>query len=202
MSPPEEQEAGERTPLLKDNSPRGNGTAPPAPSQDPEEAAADNNDVPLAKEPSTMELVGVMSSVWLGTFLAALDSTLVATLSAPISASFNSFSLLSWLASAYFIANAALQPLAGKLTDIYGRRAGLIFSNIFFCAGNLICGLAKEEWVIVFGRIVAGMGGGGLTAISTFIASDLIPLRRRGVWQGFGNISVINLPFKQIEQRY
>ena len=41
---------------------------------------------------------------------------------------------------------------------------------------------------MILGRVVAGMGGGGLTAISTFVASDLVPLRRRGVWQGFGNV--------------
>ena len=148
-----------------------------------------DSDVPLADESSTRKLLLVMSGVWLGTFLAALDSTIIATLSAPISASFNSLSLLSWLASAYLIANAALQPLSGRLTDILSRRTGLIFSNVFFCAGNLICGLATREWVMILGRVVAGMGGGGLTAISTFVASDLIPLRRRGVWQGFGNIS-------------
>lgn len=146
-------------------------------------------DVPSAEEPGTWELLLVMCSIWFGTFLAALDSTIVATLSAPISASFNSLSLLSWIASAYFIANAALQPISGRLTDILSRRTGLIFSNVFFAAGNLICGLATSEWVMIFGRIIAGMGGGGLNAISTFVGSDLVPLRRRGVWQGFGNIS-------------
>ncbi len=149
----------------------------------------DENDIPLAEDPSTGHLLLVMSSIWFGTFLAALDSTIVATLSAPISASFNSLSLLSWLASAYFIANAALQPLSGRLTDILSRRTGLIFSNIFFAAGNLICGLATSEGVMIFGRVIAGMGGGGLNAISTFVGSDLVPLRRRGVWQGIGNIS-------------
>ncbi|MCJ1450788.1 hypothetical protein MMC28_001122 [Mycoblastus sanguinarius] len=148
----------------------------------------DEDNVPLPEEPSTRKLLLVMSSIWIGTFLAALDSTIVATLSAPISSTFNSLSLLSWLASAYFIANAALQPLSGRLTDILSRRTGLVFSNIFFAAGNLICGLATKEWVMIFGRIIAGMGGGGLTAISTFVGSDLVPLRRRGVWQGFGNI--------------
>lgn len=140
------------------------------------------------KEPSTAQLLVIMGSVWFGTFLAAVDSTIVATLSAPISASFHSLSLLSWLASAYFIANAAIQPISGRLTDIFGRRNGLIFSNVFFAVGNLICGLATREWVMILGRIIAGMGGGGLTAVSTFIGSDLISLRRRGVWQGIGNI--------------
>ena len=146
------------------------------------------NEAPVADEPTTGRLVVVMCSIWLGCFLAALDQTIIATLSAPISASFNSLSLLSWLASAYIIANAALQPLSGRLTDILSRRTGLVFSNIFFCAGNLICGLATREWVIILGRVVAGMGGGGLTAISTFVGSDLVPLRKRGVLQGIGNV--------------
>ena len=148
----------------------------------------DEGHVPIAEEPGTAKLLLVMSSIWLGCFLAALDSTVIATLSAPISASFNSLSLLSWLASAYLIANAALQPLSGRLTDILSRRTGLIFSNIFFAAGNLICGLAQDEWVMILGRVIAGMGGGGLTAIATFVGSDLVPLRKRGLWQGFGNI--------------
>lgn len=149
----------------------------------------DNDDEPFPDEPSTHELILVMSGAWLGSFLAALDSTIIATLSAPISTSFHSLSLLSWLASAYFIANAALQPLAGRLTDILGRRTGLIFCNVCFGLGNVICASARAEWAIILGRVVAGMGGGGLNAISTFVASDLVPLRRRGVWQGFGNIS-------------
>lgn len=52
----------------------------------------------------------------------------------------------------------------------------------------MICGLARAQWVIILGRVVAGVGGGGLTAISTFVTSDLIPLRKRGIWQGIGNI--------------
>ena len=186
----EEESSSETSPLLGNS----NGKINPndGPSQEGNIGDAgesrDENDVPLAEEPSTGKLLLVMGSIWCGSFLAALDSTIVATLSAPISASFNSLSLLSWLASAYFIANAALQPLSGRLTDILSRRTGLIFSNVFFAAGNLICGLATSEGVMIFGRVIAGMGGGCLNAISTFVGSDLIPLRRRGVWQGFGNI--------------
>ncbi|KAF2723811.1 MFS general substrate transporter [Polychaeton citri CBS 116435] len=139
-------------------------------------------------EYSTRYLIAVLSSVWFGCFLAALDSTIIATLSAPISSSFESLSLLSWLASAYFIANAAFQPLSGRLTDLTSRKFGLIISNIFFAAGNLICGLAGSAKVMVLGRVVAGIGGGGLPAIASFVASDMIPPRRRGVWQGLSNI--------------
>ena len=183
--------ANERTHLLDS----GNRKKPPERQPISQGDVDENNDTdsydsPIApKEPTALQLLWIMSGVYLGGFLAALDSTLVATLSAPISASFGSMSLLSWLASAYFIANAASQPLSGKLTDIYGRRAGLIFCNIFFAIGNLICALASAEWVMILGRVVAGIGGGGLPTIATFVASDLIPLRRRGVWQGIANIS-------------
>ncbi|RAK94995.1 MDR family MFS transporter [Aspergillus ibericus CBS 121593] len=172
---PQERLVCERTPLLGDQTP-----TEPVPSGDSE--------VPLAEEPSSKELILVLGSIWVGVFLAALDTTIVATLTAPISSSFHSFSLLSWLATSYLISNAAFQPLSGRLTDIFSRRTGLIFSNIFFAAGNLICGLAKSEGTIVLGRVIAGIGGGGLTAISTFVTSDLVPLRKRGVWQGIGNI--------------
>ena len=142
----------------------------------------------ITKELSTTQLAMVLGSTYLGIILAALDGTMVATMTASISASYNSLTLLAWLASAYYIANSVLQPLAGKLTDIYGRRAGLVLCNVLFCAGNLICGLARSESVIILGRVFAGLGGGGLNAIPLFITNDLVPLRRRGVWQGFNNI--------------
>ncbi|QIX02314.1 hypothetical protein AMS68_007831 [Peltaster fructicola] len=172
----------ENTPLL-----RGDEDALEAQAQQ-ERREHDVNSVPIADEPSTLTLLLTMSSLWLSTFFAALDTTVVATLSKPISDSFNSFTLFSWLASAYLITNAAFQPLSGKLTDIYGRRAGLVFATTFFAAGTLLCGLAQDQWVIVLGRLIAGAGGGCLNTISTFVASDLIPLRKRGVWQGMGNI--------------
>lgn len=100
-------------------------------------------DSPSAEDPTTLQLIYLMCGIWLGSFLAALDSTIIATLSASISASFNSLSMLSWLASAYLIANAAIQPISGRLTDILSRKTGLMFCTIAFALGNLICGLAS-----------------------------------------------------------
>lgn len=137
---------------------------------------------------SSTRLWVILCTAWVGVFLGAVDATIIATLSAPISSEFHSLSLLSWLATAYLIANAACQPVSGRLTDIFGRGPGLIFSNVFFAAGNLICGLARSEGAMLAGRVVAGIGGGGLMSISTFLASDLVPLRRRGLIQGIGNI--------------
>lgn len=175
----------EETPLLAEPT-----TLPPQspPSSQGPSASPSAEAIIIQNEPSTKKLVITLGAIWVGVFLGAVDSTIIATLSASISTSFNSLSLLSWLASAYLIANAACQPLSGRLTDIFSRRTGLIVSNILFAAGNFICGLANSEWMMIFGRVVAGCGGGGLMAISTFVGSDLVPLRRRGVIQGIGNI--------------
>lgn len=112
----------------------------------------------------------------------------MATLAAPIATSFNSLPLLAWLATAFLIGQAATQPLSGKLTDIFSRQWGLIVSSVIFAIGNIICGFAKEEWTMILGRLIAGVGGGCVNTIATILVSDLIPLRQRGVWQGFSNI--------------
>lgn len=182
----ETRDPSETSPLLR---PRGEAPETSNGTVENQNEDAEANGVPIAKPPSEIKLWIILGSIWFGVFFGALDSTIVATLATPISDSFNSFKLLSWLATSYLIANAALQPLFGRITDIFSRRAGLVFSNIFFALGNLICGLAQSEGVMITGRVVAGIGGGGLMTIATFVASDLIPLRRRGLFQGFGNVA-------------
>ncbi|PFH56002.1 hypothetical protein XA68_17222 [Ophiocordyceps unilateralis] len=142
----------------------------------------------IVKDISFTRLALIMSTAWSGVFLAALDSTIIATLSAPISSEFNSLSLFSWLATGYLISTAACQPISGRLTDIFGRGPGLIFCNVVFAVGNLICGLAMNQHVVIVGRVVAGIGGGGLLSIATFLASDLVPLRQRGLVGAVGNL--------------
>lgn len=179
----EQVDSSERTPLLKANGvqePQQNGSGS-GDSQEEETTL-------LAEELSMTKLVLIMGTAWIGVFLGAIDSTIIATLSGPISSEFHSLSLFSWLATAYLISNAACQPISGRLTDIFGRGPGLVFSNVFFAAGNLICGLAKDESVMILGRVIAGIGGGGLMSITTFLSSDLIPLRKRGIVQGVGNL--------------
>lgn len=162
--------ADEVTPLLQNSTPR--------------DHAEDT--VP---ELSKKRLFIIILSVCFGVFLGALDSTIIATLSAPIATHFSSLNLLSWLASAYLIANAACQPLLGRLTDIFSRRKGLIVCNVLFAIGNLVSGLAISEGMMITGRVIAGLGGGGLMAITNFVSSDLIPLRKRSLVHAIVNAS-------------
>lgn len=178
------QNSHERSPLIQPDA----RVHVPQPVQGNGDDDDDDERTVVAKQLPFPRLAFIMGTAWLGVFLGAIDSTVIATLSASIASEFKSLSLLSWLATAYLISTAACQPISGRLTDIFGRGTGLIFSNLFFAAGNLICGLAQDDSTMILGRIIAGIGGGGLMSISTFLGSDLIPLRNRGIAQGIGNI--------------
>ncbi|KAI9775353.1 MAG: hypothetical protein M1839_001269 [Geoglossum umbratile] len=150
--------------------------------------SSDSDAAPVPEEPSNAKLALILGCMWIGVVLTAIDSTIVATLLVPISTSFKSLGSLAWLGSAYLIGQAASQPLCGRLTEIFGRRAGLVVANSTFGIGTLICGLASNEWQILFGRALAGLGGGAVYAISTFVGSDLVPVRKRGVITGINNL--------------
>lgn len=189
--------ASETTPLIKTPSETVpvqystqpvNGSDPPRDDEQQRRDEQEEERTIITQGMTTTRLALIMGTTWFGCFLGAADSTIIATLSGPISSEFKSLSLLSWLATGYLIANAACQPISGRLTDIFGRGPGLVFSNILFAIGNAICALAHDEYTMIIGRVVAGIGGGGLMSISTFLGSDLIPLRNRGVIQGIGNI--------------
>ncbi|KAG5765092.1 hypothetical protein H9Q72_006844 [Fusarium xylarioides] len=173
----------ERTPLLEsDHENQNYGSS----SRDTVKTSEQDGEIAIiCKELSFARLAMIMSTAWLGVFLGAADTTVIATLSAQISSEFNSLSLLSWLATAYLIANAASQPISGRLTDIFGRGPGLAFSNIAFAVGNLIC---TNQKMMILGRVISGIGGGGLMSIPTFLGSDLVPLRKRGLVGGIANI--------------
>lgn len=88
----------------------------------------------------------------------------------------------------YFLTLTCCQPLYGKLSDIFGRKECLLFAYVVFGLGSLGCGLAQDIWQLIIARAVAGMGGGGINAVTSILLTDVVPLRDRGVWQGYLNI--------------
>lgn len=94
----------------------------------------------------------------------------------------------SWIATAYFLTLTSFQPLYGKLSDIFGRKACLLFGYLIFGLGCLFCGLAQNMNQLIAARAFAGIGGGGMTTVVSILLSDAVPLRERGKWQGYVNI--------------
>ena len=72
---------------------------------------------------------------------------------------------------------------------MFGRKSALLFATVVFFIGSLLCGAAPNLWSLVVARLVAGLGGGGINTLTTVIISDLVSLRDRGKYQGYGNMA-------------
>lgn len=130
----------------------------------------------------------IVFSLLTATFLASLDTTVVTTLLIDIASDLNAVSQVSWIATSYLLSCSAFQPLFGKLSDIFGRKNLLIFCSICFAVGCIVSTLDSFIKVSI-GRFITGIGGGGLATLGTITMSDIIPLRKRGLFQGMTNIS-------------
>jgi EmrB/QacA subfamily drug resistance transporter len=113
-------------------------------------------------------------------FLAALDQTIVTPALPVMGASLGGGEWVSWIVSAYFLTATAVTPLYGKLADLKGRRPVLYAGVGIFVAGSVISALAPSMGVLIAGRALQGLGGGGLMALVQTIIGDVAPPRERG----------------------
>ncbi|CAG8980409.1 hypothetical protein HYALB_00003974 [Hymenoscyphus albidus] len=127
-------------------------------------------------------------AVSIGILLSSMDQTLVVSTYARMGSDLNALNNTSWIATAYFLTLTSFQPLYGKLSDIFGRKSCLLFAYSVFGIGCLFCSLARNLNELVAARAFAGIGGGGMTTVVSILLSDIVPLRNRGMWQGYVNL--------------
>jgi len=129
------------------------------------------------------------SGLLLVLLLAALDSTIVATALPTIVGELGGVAQLSWVVTAYLLAQTVVTPLYGKLGDLYGRKGILQGAIVIFLAGSALCGLSRSMWQLIAFRALQGLGGGGLTVTTQAIVGDIVSPRERGRYQGlFGAV--------------
>ena len=145
---------------------------------------------------TTKQKAIVMAAVMSALFLVALDQTIIATALGRIVEEFNSFSSLTWVVTAYMLTTTVTVPIAGKMSDIFGRRRVLLIGVVVFVLGSFLSGGAMNIEQLIFARAFQGIGGGIIMANAFTIAGDLFSPRERGKWQGligavFGISSVV-----------
>ncbi|KAJ1926627.1 hypothetical protein IWQ60_003635 [Tieghemiomyces parasiticus] len=135
----------------------------------------------------------IMLGLGMGLFLAFVDMTIVATALPEIGSQLGAFDQITWVASSYMLTSTALQPLYGKLSDIFGRVPAILFALITFLVGCAICGAAQSMITLIIARGLAGIGGAGIVSLSMIIVSDIVPLNKRAPFlAGFGGIFAIS----------
>jgi EmrB/QacA subfamily drug resistance transporter len=130
----------------------------------------------------------IVFGVLMPTFLGSLDTTVLAGALPTIGRDLNAGHNLPWLITAYLVASTAAVPLYGKLADIHGRQFTLRLSLLLYLAGSLICALAPDLLVLILGRVVHGLGGGGLTSMGMIVLGDIAAPKERGRYYAYFSV--------------
>ncbi|GAA6031810.1 hypothetical protein JCM8097_002002 [Rhodosporidiobolus ruineniae] len=112
-----------------------------------------------------------------------LEQTIISTALPNISAAFNAGRSSSFVAAAYLLTSSAMQPVWGRLSDVFGRKVTLLTCLTIFLIGSLACALAQTMLQLIIFRGMQGFGGGGLLTLVFIIVSDIVSLKNRGVYQ-------------------
>lgn len=141
-------------------------------------------------------IVLTMGGLMLAMFLASLDQTIVSTAMPRIVADLGGFDRFTWVTTAYLVASTTVVPIAGRLSDLYGRKAFFLGGICIFLAGSVLAGLSQSMNQLIAFRAIQGIGGGNIMAMSLITVGDLFSPAERGKYQGvvagvFGISSVI-----------
>jgi EmrB/QacA subfamily drug resistance transporter len=119
--------------------------------------------------------------VALGLFMAILDNTIVSVTLPQMQKAFNTdFETITWVATAYFLAQAAVIPIVGYLSDRVGSKPVFLISLAMFTIGSGLCAIAPTQEALIAFRIFQGIGGGALMPVAFAIVYRIFPATERG----------------------
>jgi len=138
----------------------------------------------------------VFTGLMLEMLMAALDSTIVATALPTIAGDLGGLERISWVTTAYLLAQTVVTPIYGKLGDLDGRRFVPQVGLVIVLVGSALCGLSHTFVQLILFRALQGLGGGGLMVSAQEAIGDVVSPRERGRYQGllgavFGVATVI-----------
>jgi sugar phosphate permease len=120
------------------------------------------------------------------TLMVALDATSL-SVALPIMARALGGSAMQafWSGTSFLLTSTVFQPVIGSFSEIFGRKPMLYASLALFGAGAIIAALAHDFNLVLVGRSIQGVGGGGVITLTEIVVTDLVPLRVRGQWFSF-----------------
>ncbi len=128
----------------------------------------------------------VLANVMIGTFMAVLDATIVNVALPKIMASFGvGIDKIEWVLTGYMLAMAVMLPASAWLADRFGYKRIYFIGLLLFTFGSFMCGLSHDENMLIFSRVIQGLGAGAVQPIGMAIVTREFPPKQRGIALGF-----------------
>lgn len=125
----------------------------------------------------------------IGTFLAALDATVVGTAMPTIIGELGGLPLYPWAFASYLLAATVTGPVFGKLSDTYGRKPVYLAGIFLFLLGSVLAGASQSMASLIAFRTLQGLGAGAVQPVAITIVGDIFELEARARIQGlFGAV--------------
>jgi len=137
----------------------------------------------------------VALTVTIATFMELLDTS-IANVSLPHIAGGlgRSYDEVTWVLTTYLVANAVVLPMSAWLSRVLGRKNYYILCVGLFTAASFLCGIAPSLQVMLFARILQGIGGGGLAPVEQAILVDTFPPEKRASAFALYTVAIVTAP--------
>ncbi|KZF26094.1 MFS general substrate transporter [Xylona heveae TC161] len=120
------------------------------------------------------------------TLMAALDATSLSVALPIIARKIHGTAIQAfWSGTSFLLTSTVFQPSFASFSHIFGRKPLILVSVALFTVGAIVAAVANNFTVLLVGRCIQGVGGGGIIALTEIVVTDLVPLRERGKWFGF-----------------
>ena len=108
----------------------------------------------------------IMAGLAIAMLASCFDSTIVGTIGFEIAKDLGGMELYAWMATAYLLCETVMIPMAGKLSDVYGRKTLFLIGLAIFTGGSIIAGLSVSMEMFIVCRAIQGFGGGILIPVA------------------------------------
>jgi MFS transporter, DHA2 family, multidrug resistance protein len=137
----------------------------------------------------------VALTVTLATFMELLDTS-IANVSLPYIAGGlgRSYDEVTWILTTYLVANAVVLPMSAWLSRVLGRKNYYLMCVALFTATSFLCGIAPSLGILLFARVLQGIGGGGLAPVEQAILVDTFPANKRASAFALYTMAIVTAP--------
>ncbi|MGK0276811.1 MAG: MFS family permease [Ilumatobacter sp.] len=150
-------------------------------STEPTQDTAVSSDASAPKPPSPR---AILWAVGFSVFVAADDLTVVSTMLRPIIGDLglvlpDGLDDAAWVVNAYLIAFIAVMPIAGRISDVLGRRRTFVIAYVIFMIGTIWIPLSTSLGPFLVGRVLTAVGGGAMVPVALAVVGDVYPEAKR-----------------------